>query len=62
MEQIPSWEANSQSASQKISRLLWYPKVHFCVHKSLQLDPILGHINPGHTLTPYYLRTILIIL
>jgi hypothetical protein len=26
-EQSPSWEANSHSASQEISRLLWNPKV-----------------------------------
>jgi len=28
MEQIPSSEANSHSASQEIPSLLWNPKVH----------------------------------
>jgi hypothetical protein len=37
MEQSPSWEADSQSASQEIPCLLWNPKVHDCVHNSLQV-------------------------
>jgi hypothetical protein len=35
MEQSPSWEAGSHSASQEILLLLWNPKVHYCVHWSL---------------------------
>jgi hypothetical protein len=41
MEQSPSWEANSQSASQEIPLLLWNPKVRYHIHKNLSLVLIL---------------------
>jgi len=50
MEQSRSWEVNSSSASQEIPHIIWNAKVHSRVHQSLQLLPILGHINPLHTL------------
>jgi hypothetical protein len=34
MQQSPSREANSHLASQEITRLLWNPKVYYCVQKS----------------------------
>jgi hypothetical protein len=40
MEQSPSWEANSHSASQEIPCLLLNPKVHHHVHWSLPLVPL----------------------
>jgi hypothetical protein len=36
MEQNPSWEANSHSASQEIPRRLWILYVHFRIQKALQ--------------------------
>jgi len=53
MEQGPSWDANSHSARQKISCLLWNPKVHCCVHNSLPLVTIMNYMNPVHTFPPY---------
>jgi len=38
MEQRPSSEVNCHSATQ-ITRLLWYPKVHYRVHNSPATGP-----------------------
>jgi hypothetical protein len=49
-----SWEAVSCSSTQELPNISWNPKVHYLVHKSLRLAPIMSEINPVHT-TPSYL-------
>jgi hypothetical protein len=43
-------EADSHSSSQEIFHLLWKKKIHYHVHKSLPLNPILSQLNTACSL------------
>jgi hypothetical protein len=49
-------EANSCSASQEITYLLWNLKVHCYVRESLPLIFTLSHMNRVHNVPPYFFK------
>jgi hypothetical protein len=53
----PSREATNCAATEEFPNTSWNPKVHYCVHNTPPLVPILSQINPVHT-TPFYLSNI----
>jgi hypothetical protein len=62
MEQSPSSEANSHSASQEIPRLLWNLKVHYSLRNSPPFVPILSQMHAVRTFLPNFSKIIYNIL
>jgi hypothetical protein len=56
MQQCISRETDSGSSLREIPRLLWNLKIHYHVHNSPPLAPIMSQMNPVHTPKPYLFK------
>jgi hypothetical protein len=48
------WKASSSSVIEDIPNISWNPRVHFRVHDSSPLVPVLGRIIPVHAVPSYF--------
>jgi hypothetical protein len=62
MEQSPSWEAKTSSATQEIPRILWNPKVHHRIHEHATCpypEPDQSSLRPPPNLSKIHFNIIL---
>ena len=52
-KQSPSRVTDTSSASQEIHRILLYSEIHYLFRKRPPLAPVLNHMNPVHSFTPF---------
>jgi hypothetical protein len=53
---LTPWSSVLEELSHSAGQWLMKPKVHYCIHSSLPLDPILIQFNSVHTLTSYLFK------
>jgi len=62
-DRLASWTSSLPLKLRFVPQLpcsIWNPKVHYHVHKSPTLDPVLSHINPVHAPDTVFWRCVLV--